>query len=178
MNNTPTSLRPLVAHGTRAVSGAVSLAAKVNLKASDAQTIAEDLYDLDGRAPDVTATPPVPEILGKVHPGRRTPWVAILFTASIAAVLVCLGDLETLADTTVLLLLLVFIGVNASLIVLRNTPSDHEHFRAWTILPYLGALTCAGLAIQSIVDDPKLVLWAGGLIVFGLILWVIEKAVR
>ena len=32
--------------------------------------------------------------------------------------------------------------------------------------------------IQQVVDDPKLVLWAGGLIVFGLILWVIERAVR
>ena len=40
------------------------------------------------------------------------------------------------------------------------------------------SITCAGLAIQSVVDDPKLVLWAGGLIVFGLILWVIERAVR
>src|SRR6478752_400889 len=120
----------------------------------------------------------VPGVLGKVHPGRRTPWVAIIFTASIAAVLVCLGDLETLADTTVLLLLLVFIGVHAALLRLRNEPTDHEHFRAWTILPYLGIATCAGLAIQQVVEDPKLVLWAGGLIVFGLILWVIERVVR
>src|SRR4051794_5488561 len=120
----------------------------------------------------------VPGVLGKVHPGRRTPWVAIIFTASIAAVLVCLGDLETLADTTVLLLLLVFIGVHLALLRLRREPTDHDHFRAWTILPYLGIATCAGLAIQQVVDDPKLVLRAGGLIVFGLILWVIEKAVR
>ena len=46
--------------------------------------------------------------------------------------LVCLGDLATLADTTVLLLLLVFIGVHASCCVLRKTPVDHEHFRAWS----------------------------------------------
>jgi APA family basic amino acid/polyamine antiporter len=52
----------------------------------------------------------VPGVLGKVHAGRTTPWVAILFTAAVAAVLVTLGDLETLADTTVLLLLFVFIG--------------------------------------------------------------------
>ena len=77
----------------------------------------------------------VPGVLGRVHPGRRTPWVAILFTAAIAAVLVTLGDLETLADTTVLLLLLVFIGVHVALLVLRRTPVDHEHFRAWTVLP-------------------------------------------
>jgi amino acid transporter len=42
----------------------------------------------------------------------------------------------------------------------------------------LGAATCAGLSVQQIVDDPKLVLWAGGLLLFGLILWGIERAVR
>jgi APA family basic amino acid/polyamine antiporter len=120
----------------------------------------------------------VPRALGRVHEGRRTPWIAIIFTASIAAVLVVLGDLTTLADTTVLLLLFVFMGVHISLIRLRGEPVDHEHFKAWTPLPWLGLLTCAGLIVQSVVDDPKLVLWAGGLIVFGLILWMIERAVR
>jgi APA family basic amino acid/polyamine antiporter len=118
----------------------------------------------------------VPKILGWVHPRRRTPWAAIFFTAAIAAVLVLLGDLSTLADTTVLLLLLVFVGVHVSLLVLRRTPSEHEHFRAWTPLPWLGALTCAGLAIQQVVDNPELVLWAGSLLVFGLVLWLIERA--
>jgi amino acid transporter len=120
----------------------------------------------------------VPKVLGRVHAGRRTPWVAILFTAAIACVLVALGDLTTLADTTVLLLLLVFVGVHASLLVLRRTPVEHEHFRAWTALPWLGAATCAALAVQQVADDPKLVLWAGGLLLFGLILWFVERAVR
>jgi amino acid transporter len=120
----------------------------------------------------------VPRILGRVHEGRRTPWVAILFTAAIAAVLVTLGDLETLADTTVLLLLLVFIGVNVALLVLRRQPVEHDHFKAWTALPWLGTATCAGLAVQQVVEDPKLVLWAGGLLLFGLILWIVERAVR
>jgi amino acid transporter len=120
----------------------------------------------------------VPKILGRVHAGRRTPWVAILFTASIAAVLAILGDLTTLADTTVLLLLIVFVGVHVSLLRLRNTPVDHDHFRAPTVLPWLGAATCAGLAIQQVAEDPKLALWAGGLLAFGLILWTIERAVR
>jgi APA family basic amino acid/polyamine antiporter len=120
----------------------------------------------------------VPGILGRVHAGRRTPWAAILFTASIAGVLAILGDLPTLADTTVLLLLLVFVTVHVSLLVLRRTPVDHEHFRAPTVLPWLGAVTCAGLAIQQVAEDPKLALWAGGLLLFGLILWFVERAVR
>jgi amino acid transporter len=120
----------------------------------------------------------VPRVLGRVHEGRRTPWVAILFSTAVAAVLVTLGDLETLADTTVLLLLLVFIFVNVALLVLRRQPVEHDHFKAWTALPWLGAATCAGLAVQQVVEDPKLALWAGGLLAFGLILWTIERAVR
>jgi amino acid transporter len=120
----------------------------------------------------------VPDVLGRVHAGRRTPWVAILFTASIAAVLAILGDLTTLADTTVLLLLIVFVFVHVSLLVLRKTPVEHDHFKAPTVLPWLGAATCAGLAVQQVVEDPKLALWAGGLLAFGLILWTIERAVR
>ena len=46
-----------------------------------------------------------------------------------------LGDLTTLADTTVLLLLFVFIGVHVALLVLRKEPVDHDHFRAPTALP-------------------------------------------
>src|SRR3954464_3827757 len=47
-----------------------------------------------------------------------------------------------------------------------------------TVLPWLGAATCFGLAVRQVVDDPKLMLWAGGLLGFGLILWTIERAVR
>ena len=55
----------------------------------------------------------VPEPMGRVHGERRTPWVAIVFVAALALVLCALGDLESLADTTVLLLLCVFVSVNS-----------------------------------------------------------------
>ena len=48
----------------------------------------------------------------------------------------------------------------------------------YAVLPWLGAATCFGLAVQQVVEDPKLALWAGGLLAFGLILWTIERAVR
>jgi amino acid transporter len=118
----------------------------------------------------------VPRSLGRVHRERRTPWAGILFTAGLAALLVCLGDVETLANTTVTLLLLVFIGVHVSVLVLRRSPVEHDHFRAWTALPVLGVLTCTGLAIQKLVDDPGLALWAGGLLVLGLVLWFVARA--
>jgi APA family basic amino acid/polyamine antiporter len=118
----------------------------------------------------------IPEWFGRVHPERRTPWAGIVLTSAIAAVLVTLGDLETLADTTVLLLLFVFVSVHVSVLVLRRTPVDHDHFRAWTGFPVLGAICCTGLILQKLVEDTVIFAYAGGLLAFGLVLWLIARA--
>ena len=77
--------------------------------------------------------------------------------------LVIVGDLETLADTTVLLLLFVFVCVNTAVLVLRREPVDHEHFRAPTALPVLGGIACVALIIQKAFDEPVTFAYAGGL---------------
>jgi amino acid transporter len=118
----------------------------------------------------------IPRWFGRVHAGRRTPWAGILLSGSLAAVLVVIGDLETLADTTVLLLLFAFVAVHASVLVLRRTPVDHEHFTAWTGFPVLGGLCCAALIIQKLVEDTVVFAYAGGLLAFGLALWLLERA--
>jgi amino acid transporter len=120
----------------------------------------------------------VPPALGRVHEGRRTPYVAIAFTATIAAILVTVGDLETLADTTVLLLLFVFVCVNTAVLVLRREPVEHEHFHAPTALPVLGAIACVALIIQKAFDEPVTFAYAGGLIALGIVLWAITRATR
>jgi amino acid transporter len=120
----------------------------------------------------------VPKALGRVHPERRTPWVAIVFTASLAAVLIVIGDLDTLADTTVLLLLFVFVCVNAAVLVLRREPVDHDHFRAPTAVPVLGVLACAALIVHKAFDDLTVFAYAGGLIALGIVLWALTRASR
>ena len=110
-----------------------------------------------------------------MHPGRQTPWAGIVPTAGLAAVLVVIGDLETLADTTVLLLLIAFLAVHASVLVLRGTPVDHSHFRAWTAFPVLGAIRCTGLILQKLIDDTIIFAYAGGLLAVGLVLWLIAR---
>ncbi len=120
----------------------------------------------------------VPPALGRVHEGRRTPYIAIAFTATIAAILVTVGDLETLADTTVLLLLFVFVCVNTAVLVLRREPVDHEHFHAPTALPVLGAIACVALIVQKAFDEPVTFAYAGGLIALGIALWAITRATR
>jgi APA family basic amino acid/polyamine antiporter len=117
----------------------------------------------------------VPRQLGRVHGGRRTPWVAIVFVAALALALVALGDLEALADTTVLLLLMVFVCVNAAVLILRRDPVEHEHWRAPTALPVLGALACLGLIVQKAFEDAVIFAYAGGLLALGVALWGVTR---
>jgi basic amino acid/polyamine antiporter, APA family len=119
----------------------------------------------------------VPRELGRVHRARRTPWVAIGFVALLAFALVALGDLETLADTTVLLLLGVFVCVNIAVLVLRRERVEHEHWHAPTVLPVLGAVACLGLIVQKAVEDTIIFAYAGGLLALGVVLWAISRAV-
>jgi APA family basic amino acid/polyamine antiporter len=89
----------------------------------------------------------LPALLGKVHPGRRTPWVAILFTTALAfGLITVVGEVTELGGTTALLLLCVFTIVNICVLVLRKDRVEHEHFRTPTVLPVIGAIACAFLA--------------------------------
>jgi len=102
----------------------------------------------------------------------RTPFVAIVFTTAISAALILTGDLGQLADTTVLLLLGVFIAVNVSVLILRRDPVSHDHFRVPSVLPVLGIVAC--LVVMSQVEGETF-LRAGALLVLGLLLWALER---
>ena len=54
---------------------------------------------------------------------------------------------------------------------------DHDHFRAWTAFPVLGGLCCAALIVQKLVEDTIVFAYAGGLLAFGLLLWLLARAV-
>jgi amino acid transporter len=127
----------------------------------------------------------LPRALGTVHPTRRTPWVAIIFTTLIAFGLITYvvrasasesgaSNIALLGGTTSLLLLCVFTVVNVSLLVLRRRPVQHQHFRAPVFLPVIGAVTCAFLAgpwARSEEQQQQYVI-AGGLLVVGIVLWL------
>lgn len=118
----------------------------------------------------------VPRAMGRVHAERRTPWVAIVFVAALAFALLTLGDLESLADTTVLLLLCVFVFVNVAALVLRREPVEHAHWHAPTALPVIGALACLGLIVQKATEDAIVFAYAGGLLALGVVLSLISRA--
>src|SRR3712207_8390427 len=72
----------------------------------------------------------LPGLFARVHESRRTPWVAILFVTTIGLImLVSLGAdaLDTLSSTTVVLLLMAFIMVNASVLDRKSTRLNSSH---------------------------------------------------
>ena len=91
----------------------------------------------------------LPAVLGRVLPNRRTPWAAIVATTVVAMLLSLVGDLSTLAETVVLLLLFVFIATNVAVLVLRRDTVAHPHFRVWTAIPVLGVASCVLLLTQQ-----------------------------
>ena len=113
----------------------------------------------------------LPAALGRVHPVRQTPWVAIVGTTALAMILIASGDLSDLADTTVLLLLLIFTAVNIAVLVLRRDDVPHGHFRAPTAIPVIGAVVSVLLMTTK---EAETFARAGALIVLGLLLWLVN----
>jgi amino acid transporter len=114
----------------------------------------------------------VPAQFGRVLSGRRSPWVAIAFTTAIAIALVLTGGLTGLADTTVLLLLGVFVVVNVSALVLRRDRVSHDHFRAPTAVPVIGVAVSIALITTK---DAETFARAGVLLAVGGLLWVATR---
>ncbi|GAA4690610.1 APC family permease [Kocuria gwangalliensis] len=90
----------------------------------------------------------LPSALTRLLPRRRTPWVAIVVTTALSVLLALTGTIEVLAGAMVLLLLVVFLAVNASVLVLRRDRADHRHFRVPVFLPIGGIVSCLLLMTQ------------------------------
>lgn len=93
----------------------------------------------------------LPSILAKVHPVRHSPHIAIAVLFVIVSVLILSGGVKQLAESTVLLLLIVFTVVNVSLVVLKLRPGEEKGgFEVPLFIPALGAFVCAALIFVRI----------------------------
>ncbi len=117
----------------------------------------------------------LPSVLGRVLPRRRSPWVAILVTTAVSMALALTGSLETLANTVVLLLLVVFVSTNTAVLVLRRDRVDHAHFRTPAVLPVLALVSCAVLLTRLEGG-----VWLRGLLLVavGVVLYVVTAGAR
>ena len=116
----------------------------------------------------------IPRLFGVVHERRRTPWVAIVCTTAIALALASWAGVPILGGTTALLLLCVFAAVNLCVLVLRSRPVAHAHYRAPTICPVLGLVSCTYLALPFVRGDLRQYVIAGVLLLIGTVLFVIN----
>jgi basic amino acid/polyamine antiporter, APA family len=119
----------------------------------------------------------LPDHLGRVHKARRTPHYAILALLVILVPLALAGSITDLAASTVLLLLLVFIVVNASLYTLIRRPGEARGaFEVPALMPLIGGVICAVLLVTRLLSSdwvaPAL---AGSLILGILVIYAVHR---
>lgn len=128
----------------------------------------------------------VPAMFAKVHASRRSPWVALLFSAAVVISLVIVGHLvtsaggevdivERLAAVTVALLLGVYAGVIVSCLKCRGRDESEDTFRAPTPLLILGLIGNVVLLGYVVYTDPGSLIWCAGLIGLGFLLFLAEQ---
>ncbi len=123
----------------------------------------------------------LPPFLARVLPGRRTPWAGIVVTTAISLGLIVFVSLDPenpvvalLGGTTSLLLCAVFTLVNVSVLVLRRDTVEHEHYRAGTVLPVVGAVACLYLTLPWSSGRPGQQYEIAAVMVgIGVVLWVV-----
>jgi amino acid transporter len=128
----------------------------------------------------------VPGVFSKVHASRRSPWVALLFSAVVVIGLVVVGDVLNrvgftidvvgrLAAVTVVLLLVVYAGVIISCFKLRGRDESDQTFKANSLLLVLGLVGNLALLYYVISTDPGSLIWCAALIAVGGVLFVLEQ---
>lgn len=118
----------------------IALGAVINTGLANCIMASRLLYGMgaQGLAPAAFAT---------VHRGRRTPWVAIVVVMVLGMLFVVTGGVTAMAQTTSLLLVLVFFTVHLSLIVIRRAQAASEQtYRSPRFNPWLGLGACLALA--------------------------------
>jgi APA family basic amino acid/polyamine antiporter len=128
----------------------------------------------------------VPVVFAKVHPTRRSPYVALLFGAAIVGVLLVIGagiqlsgsDLDIvdrLATITVVFLLFIYALVIVACLRLRGKDETPDTYRANTALLILGIAGNLVVLVYTVVDDPGSLLWVAGLLAVGLVLFLAQR---
>lgn len=101
----------------------------------------------------------LPRFLGTVHPRRRTPHLAILCLMVLVLVLAMGFDIRPLAKATSVLLMSVFVLINAALLILQRRKDEPKgFFEVPAIVPAGGMLVSLALLIHA--KPPELLLSA------------------
>ncbi|MDQ0745545.1 APA family basic amino acid/polyamine antiporter [Clavibacter sp. B3I6] len=135
----------------------------------------------------------VPAIFAKVHPARRSPYVALIFGGAVVASLLIIGAairssqagipederldiVDRLATITVVFLLFIYALVIVACLKLRGQDETADTYRANTPLLIVGIVGNVAVLIYTLIDDPAALLWVGGLLALGLVLYLAQRA--
>jgi amino acid transporter len=124
----------------------------------------------------------LPAVLGRVHPTRNTPHVAIFTLLVVVLILALSGGEEavkSLASATGLLLLFSFMVVNGALIVLKLRPGEPAGgFEVPVVVPALGVFVNGGLVVARLSDSAagwRAPMIAGAIVVAASILYLVFR---
>jgi APA family basic amino acid/polyamine antiporter len=97
----------------------------------------------------------LPNTFAKIHPKRRTPWIAIITVTILSILFLFAGNIAFLANVTNYTLFLTFIVINAAIIWLRfKEPQLTRPFRIpinignLPLLPIIGLVSCLFMLLQ------------------------------
>jgi amino acid transporter len=127
----------------------------------------------------------VPGVFSRIHTSRRSPWVALIFSALVVVGLLLVGAalneagvgvdvVERLSLVTVVLTLVIYVMVILACLKLGDRDNHDESFRAPRPLLYVGILGNFMLLVYVVVDDPFSLVWCAGLLAVGIALYTIE----
>jgi basic amino acid/polyamine antiporter, APA family len=136
----------------------------------------------------------VPSVFAKIHPTRRSPYVALIFGTTIVAALLILGAVirssqagagvpaddrldivDRLATITVVFLLFIYALVIVACLKVRGRDEHPQVYRANTPLLYVGIVGNLVVLVYTLYDDPESLYWVAGLLAVGLVLYLLEK---
>jgi APA family basic amino acid/polyamine antiporter len=87
----------------------------------------------------------LPTAFSRIHPERRTPYLAVALVGAITLPFVVIGDIGAVAGLANAVLLVVFTMINAALLRLRWTGRPHDGFRAPLNVGRVSLTALAGL---------------------------------
>lgn len=134
----------------------------------------------------------VPAVFAKVHPVRRSPYVALLFGGAVVGALLVVGAIirsgqgglapedqldivDRLATITVVFLLFIYALVIVSCLKLRGKDERPDTYRANTPLLIAGIIGNLAVLTYTLIDDPEALFWVAGLLAVGLVLYICER---
>ncbi|KQP55938.1 APC family permease [Agreia sp. Leaf283] len=134
----------------------------------------------------------VPAVFAKVHPTRRSPYVALLFGSVVVGALLVAGAVirssqagipaeeqldivDRLATITVVFLLFIYALVIVACLKLRGKDETDDTYRANTPLLIIGIVGNLAVLVYTLIDDPDALFWVAGLLAVGLILYLVQN---